>query len=84
MSKSFWRKGHRQREIVDQHLVYSATIDKPQRRLAIGAVRLPGPKVDEAAAALDADSIKDAIKPGTLGLGATNVTSRGLIVEGKR
>jgi hypothetical protein len=82
--QSFWRKGHRLREIVNQHLVYWARLSQPQHGLVIGAVRLPGPQVDEAAAALDADASKNVVKPGAPGLGATNVTNHGLIVEGKR
>jgi hypothetical protein len=57
--------GRRVREIVDQHLVYGATLNEGAKRgLAVGAVLLPGPQVDEIAAALDVESLL-AIKPGT-------------------
>ncbi|MDX1944398.1 MAG: hypothetical protein SFU86_03250, partial [Pirellulaceae bacterium] len=56
--------GRRVREIIDQHLVYAATVESGgQRGLAVGAVKLPGPKVDEADAAFDPESLV-IIKPG--------------------
>jgi len=58
-------KGRRVREIIAGHLVYAASVSAGgQRGLAVGAVQLPGPKVDEAAAALDPESLM-IIKPGT-------------------
>ena len=57
--------GSRLRDIVDRHLVYAAAIrDGQQQGLAVGAVRLPGPHVDEAAAALDPDTLM-VMKPGS-------------------
>lgn len=57
--------GHRVHEIVDRHLVYGATLrDGPQTGLAVGAVKLPGPKVDETEAAVDPESLL-VMKPGT-------------------
>lgn len=51
-------QGRRLRAVVDGHLVYAATFDSGgQRGLAVGAVKLPGPKVDEAVAALDRQSL---------------------------
>ena len=56
--------GRRVREIIDQHLVYAATVRSgSERGLAVGAVKLPGPKVDEADAAFDPESLV-IIKPG--------------------
>jgi len=58
-------QGRRVREIVNGHLVYAASFGAgAQRGLAVGAVQLPGPKVDEEAAALDPESLM-IIKPGT-------------------
>jgi len=57
--------GRRVREIVDGHLVYAASFGMGrQRGLAVGAVKLPGPKVDEAAATFDPESLI-LVKPGT-------------------
>lgn len=57
--------GRRFRQVVDGHLVYAASVQNgAQRGLAVGAVKLPGPKVDEADAALDADSLM-VVKRGT-------------------
>ena len=53
------------REIVNQHLVYGASLESGGKNgLAVGAVQLPGPQVEQAAAALDPESLI-AIKPGT-------------------
>ncbi len=55
----------RLREIVDGHLVYAASVGSGgQRGLAVGAVQLPGPKVDEVEAATDPDSLL-IMKPGS-------------------
>jgi hypothetical protein len=55
----------RLREIVDQHLVYAASVGSGSKRgLAVGAVQLPGPKVDEVEAATDPDSLL-IMKPGS-------------------
>jgi hypothetical protein len=57
--------GGRVREIIDRHLVYAATFrNGPQSGLAVGAVQLPGPRVDEAEAALDREALH-IVKPGT-------------------
>jgi len=57
--------GRRFRHIVDGHLVYAATVrEGANKGLAVGAVKLPGPKVDESDAALDPDSLL-IIKRGT-------------------
>jgi len=57
--------GRRLREIVDQHLVYAASVSSGNERgLAVGAVRLPGPKVDAAVAALNRDAL-NIMKPGS-------------------
>jgi len=57
--------GRRVREIVDGHLVYAASFGMGRERgLAVGAVQLPGPKVDEAAATFDLESLI-LVKPGT-------------------
>jgi hypothetical protein len=55
-----WRSW-RAREIALEHLVYAVTDD---REMAVGAARLPGPKVEEAVAALDPDALL-IVKPGT-------------------
>jgi hypothetical protein len=56
--------GERVREIVDRHLVYAATVrDGPQHGLAVGAVQLPGPRVDEMEARLDRELLY-VVKPG--------------------
>jgi hypothetical protein len=48
----------RLREIIDQHLVYAASVGSgAQRGLAVGAVQLPGPMVDEVEAATDPESL---------------------------
>ncbi len=50
--------GRRLREISNSHLVYAASVRSgSDRGLAVGAVQLPGPKVDEATASLDLDSL---------------------------
>lgn len=55
----------RLRDIVDKHLVYAATVQAgSQSGLAVGAVQLPGPKVDEVDAATDPETLY-VIKPGT-------------------
>jgi hypothetical protein len=57
--------GHRVQEIIDEHLVYAASVSSGgQQGLAVGAVELPGPNVDEAAASLDPESLM-ILKPGT-------------------
>ncbi len=59
------RGGKRTREIIDEHLVYAASVRAgSQRGLAVGAVKLPGPGVDQAAASLNRDELM-IIKPGT-------------------
>jgi hypothetical protein len=58
-------RGRRLREIVDKHLVYGATVSAgSQRGLAVGAVLLPGPNVNEVEAKTVAESLY-IIKPGT-------------------
>lgn len=58
-------QGGRVSEIVAGHLVYAATINEGgQRGLAVGAVALPGPKVDEVDATLDRNSLM-VLKPGS-------------------
>jgi uncharacterized membrane protein YgcG len=48
----------RTHEIVDRHLVYAASVSQGSTRgLAVGAVQLPGPKVDEVDAQTDPDSL---------------------------
>jgi hypothetical protein len=55
----------RVREICDRHLVYAATFGTAgQHGLAVGAVQLPGPRVDEAEAALEREMLY-IVKPGT-------------------
>ena len=51
--------GRRLREIVDGHLVYAASVSRTAREqnLAVGAVALPGPKVDEVAADTTRESL---------------------------
>jgi hypothetical protein len=50
--------GRRLRAVVDGHLVYAASLRSgAQQGLAVGAVKLPGPKVEEAVAALDRESL---------------------------
>lgn len=57
--------GRRVREIVAGHLVYAASVQAGmQRGLAVGAVTLPGPKVEEIASSLDRQSLM-VIKRGT-------------------
>lgn len=59
-----WR-GERLREVVADHLVYAATVREGSKQgFAVGSVRLPGPKVDEAAASLDPESLL-IMKPGS-------------------
>ena len=59
-----WR-GKRLREVVNEHLVYSASVSGGSKTgFAVGAVRLPGPKVDEVAKTLDPLSLM-VIKPGS-------------------
>lgn len=58
-------EGRRLREIVDQHLVYAATVRAgSQNGLAVGAVKLPGPRVDEVEATTTYESLL-IIKPGS-------------------
>jgi hypothetical protein len=58
-------KGRRMREVVDKHLVYAATVRSgSQSGLAVGAVQLPGPRVDEVEATTTYESLL-IIKPGT-------------------
>ncbi|QDU28320.1 hypothetical protein ETAA8_34200 [Anatilimnocola aggregata] len=55
----------RTHEIVDRHLVYAASVRQGANHgLAVGAVQLPGPKVDEADNAVDPASLL-IVKPGT-------------------
>jgi hypothetical protein len=57
--------GRRLRDIVGGHLVYAASVQAgAERGLAVGAVKLPGPKVMEAAASLNIDDLM-IVKPGT-------------------
>ncbi|WP_425619263.1 PQQ-binding-like beta-propeller repeat protein [Anatilimnocola sp. NA78] len=54
----------RTHEIIDQHLIYAASFEQGRSSgLAVGAVKLPGPKVDEVDAATDPESLL-LIKPG--------------------
>ena len=56
---------NRVREIIDGHLVYAATFHiGGQHGLAVGAVALPGPRVDETEARLEKESLY-IVKPGT-------------------
>jgi SLA1 homology domain 1, SHD1 len=55
--------GARVREIVDQHLVYAAKMHGFQDVLAVGAVKLPGPGVEEMEARLDRDQLH-CLRPG--------------------
>jgi hypothetical protein len=65
MSTQRERGGKRTREIIDEHLVYAASVRSgSQRGLAVGAVKLPGPGVDQAAETLNRDELM-IIKPGT-------------------
>ena len=58
-------KGRRLREVIDQHLVYAASVQAGSNRgLAVGAVRLPGPKVDEVEAVTTYESLL-VLKPGS-------------------
>lgn len=58
-------KGRRLREIVDRHLIYAASVQAgAQRGLAVGAVQLPGPKVDEVEATTTYESLL-VLKPGS-------------------
>lgn len=57
--------GHRVHEIIDQHLVYGAALrDGAKAGLAVGAVTLPGPQVNETESTVDPESLL-VIKPGT-------------------
>jgi hypothetical protein len=57
--------GARVREISDRHLVYAATFRVAgQSGLAVGAVQLPGPRVDEVEARLERESLY-IVKPET-------------------
>ena len=59
------RWGGRVREIVDRHLVYAATFGGAgQHGLAVGAVQLPGPRVNEAEDSLERDRLY-IVKAGT-------------------
>jgi hypothetical protein len=59
------RGGKRTREIIDEHLVYAASVRAgSQRGLAVGAVKLPGPGVEEAAQSLNREELM-IVKPGT-------------------
>ena len=59
------QSNRRVKHILDGHLVYAASVDGgKQAGLAVGAVALPGPKVDETAATLDPESLM-IIKSGT-------------------
>jgi hypothetical protein len=58
-------KGRRLRDIVDRHMVYAATVQAGQQRgLAVGAVQLPGPRVDEVEAMTTYESLL-VLKPGS-------------------
>src|SRR5262249_10559344 len=58
-------RGHRIHEIIDQHLVYGAGLrDGSKAGLAVGAVMLPGPLVNETEAGLDPESLI-VVKAGT-------------------
>jgi hypothetical protein len=58
-------KGRRLRDIVDGHLVYAASVSRGlQNSLAVGAVALPGPRVNEVAATTTRESLL-VIKPGS-------------------
>lgn len=59
------QRGRRVRQIIDGHLAYAATVRQGgDSGLAVGAVKLPGPKVEETVAALDPDSLL-VVKRGT-------------------
>lgn len=56
---------HRTREVCNSHLVYAASGDSAgDGRLAVGAVKLPGPKVDEAVKDVNPDDYL-LLKPGS-------------------
>lgn len=56
--------GGRVREITDRHLIYAATFRSgSQHGLAVGAVQLPGPRVDEMESRLDREQLY-VLKPG--------------------
>ncbi len=65
-SSAVWEEGGRRlREIVDGHLVYGASVGQAgQNALAVGAVKLPGPKVDEIASTTTRESLL-IVKPGS-------------------
>jgi hypothetical protein len=50
-------RGRRLCEVIDSHLLYTAVLRGPQTILAVGAVKLPGPRVDEVTAAVDPQSL---------------------------
>ncbi len=55
----------RMRDVIDEHLVYAASVRSgTDRGLAVGAVKLPGPKVEEAAGSLDREAL-NIMKPGS-------------------
>ncbi len=57
--------GRRMRDVIDGHLVYAASLRSgSERGLAVGAVKLPGPKVEEAAGSLDREAL-NIMKPGS-------------------
>ena len=57
--------GRRMRDVIDEHLVYAASLRSgSERGLAVGAVKLPGPKVEEAAGSLDREAL-NIMKPGS-------------------
>jgi hypothetical protein len=65
MSTQRARHGQRTREIIDEHLVYAASVRAGSRRgLAVGAVKLPGPGVNEAAQSLNREELM-VVKPGS-------------------
>lgn len=59
------RDGQRLVEVVDEHLVYAVSLRSgSESGFAVGAVKLPGPKVNEVAATLDRESLM-VLKPGS-------------------
>lgn len=64
-SAQFTRRSGPVSEIRDQYLIYSARLRQGAKEgLAVGAVRLPGPGVENADAAVDLDSMM-VVKPGS-------------------
>jgi hypothetical protein len=61
---SFQFQSRRICEVIDSHLLYTASVRIPQDMLAVGAVKLPGPKVDDVAGGLDPEKFL-LIKPGS-------------------